>query len=59
MMGIYFGGLLFMLIYNLFLYFSTRMREYVWYVLYLLAALAFAQASFGLGQRYLYTDQPF
>ena len=57
--GAYFGGLLFMLLYNLFVFFSTRMKEYFWYVVYLLATLAFGQASLGLGHRYLYTESSF
>ena len=57
--GVYFGGLLFMLLYNLFIYFSTRMKEYFWYVVYLLATLTFGQASLGLGHRYLYSDSLF
>ncbi len=56
LLGCYLGGLGFMVLYNLFIYFSTRMREYLWYVLYIgVFALATA-AIIGVGHRYVYTD---
>ncbi|MBF0293809.1 MAG: response regulator [Magnetococcales bacterium] len=58
LLGCYLGGLGFMVLYNLFIYFSTRMREYLWYVLYIgVFALATA-ATIGVGHRYVYTDSP-
>ncbi len=55
-MGAYFGGMLFMLLYNLFIFCSTRMPEYFWYVVYMVATTAFGFANLGLGHRYLYTE---
>lgn len=57
--GAYFGGLLFMLLYNLFLFFSTGMREYFWYVVYLVTAIMFGITTLGLGHRYWYPDSLF
>ncbi|MEG3639194.1 hybrid sensor histidine kinase/response regulator [Magnetococcus sp. PR-3] len=59
MRGIYFGGLLFMLTFNIFVYFSTHMREYFWYLIYLLSALISGMAMEGIGHRYFYHDSPF
>ncbi|NIB39928.1 response regulator [Pseudomaricurvus alkylphenolicus] len=58
-MGAYFGGMLLMLLYNLFIYCSTHMREYFHYVCYLGVSLCFAVANLGLGHRYLYADSVF
>nr|CRH07382.1 putative Histidine kinase. Containing 7TMR-DISM extracellular 2, 7TM diverse intracellular signalling, HisKA, HATPase_c, Response regulator receiver domain and Hpt domain [Candidatus Magnetococcus massalia] len=57
--GAYFGGLIFMFLYNLFIYFSTRLRAYLWYVLYLLCSAAFGFYSLGLGHRYINSGADF
>ncbi|WP_420904107.1 7TM diverse intracellular signaling domain-containing protein [Candidatus Magnetaquiglobus chichijimensis] len=54
--GLYLGGLFFMTVYNLFLYFATRMREYFWYVAYVGGYAIATTALMGLGHRYLYAD---
>nr|CRH06407.1 putative Histidine kinase. Containing 7TMR-DISM extracellular 2, 7TM diverse intracellular signalling, HisKA, HATPase_c, Response reg, HPT domain [Candidatus Magnetococcus massalia] len=56
MLGCFFGSLLFVITYNLFIYFSTKRVEYLWYVLFV-AGMWIAQfALMGLGHRYLYTE---
>ncbi|MBF0271371.1 MAG: response regulator [Magnetococcales bacterium] len=54
--GIYLGGLLFMAFYNLFIFFFTRMREYLWYVAYVAGFAWATMAVTGLGHRYFYTE---
>lgn len=55
--GGYIGIMLVMALYNLFVYFSTRDRSYLIYVLYILS-IALAQLTFvGIGQFYLWPDQ--
>jgi two-component system, NtrC family, sensor kinase len=55
--GGYIGIMLVMALYNLFVYFSTRDRSYLVYVLYILS-IALAQLTFvGIGQFYLWPDQ--
>ncbi|MEO5326777.1 MAG: ATP-binding protein [Magnetococcus sp. THC-1_WYH] len=54
--GAFFGGLAFMFVYNLFLFFATRMEEYLWYVLYLFFQVLTAATSLGLAHRYFYND---
>ncbi|MBF0418198.1 MAG: hypothetical protein HQL86_08120, partial [Magnetococcales bacterium] len=55
-LGLYLGGLFFMAVYNLFLFFATRMREYFWYVAYVGGYGLATTAILGLGHRYLYAD---
>jgi len=47
--GIYFGIILIMFCYNLFIYFTVKDKAYLYYVLYIIS-IGFAQAS--LGDRY-------
>mgnify|MGYP003817651015 CR=1 FL=1 len=55
--GGYIGIMLVMALYNLFVYFSTRDRSYLVYVIYILS-IALAQLTFvGIGQFYLWPDQ--
>ncbi|MBF0425787.1 MAG: response regulator [Magnetococcales bacterium] len=59
LIGFYLGGLVFMVFYNIFVYASTRLREYLWYVLYVaMLTLAFT-ANLGLGHRYFFTHSDF
>ncbi|WP_168224977.1 diguanylate cyclase [Azoarcus sp. DD4] len=58
LIGLHFGILLGLLAYNLFLYFSTRERSFLYYVLYLSAYLGAQITLFGIGQRYLWPDWP-
>ncbi|MBF0625632.1 MAG: response regulator [Magnetococcales bacterium] len=56
LLGLYLGGLAFMVVYNLFVYASTGMREYGWYVAYIALVTLATAAVLGLGHRYLYPD---
>ncbi|MEO5362643.1 MAG: response regulator [Magnetococcus sp. DMHC-8] len=59
LIGSYFGSLIFVAFYNLFIYFSTRMREYLWYVAYVGLYAVGGLANMGVGHRYFYTDSAF
>ncbi|MBF0340963.1 MAG: response regulator [Magnetococcales bacterium] len=59
MMGIYLGGLFFMVFYNLFIFFSTRMPAYLWYVAYVAMYSLTTASIMGLGHRYLFPDSEF
>ncbi len=50
--GIFFGGMLLMLLYNLFLYFLLRMRAYLYYVAYVFWLSVYFIGLFGFSQRY-------
>jgi signal transduction histidine kinase len=50
--GIFFGGLLIMIFYNLFLYFLLRFRAYLYYVLYTSGFFIYFIGFFGFSQRY-------
>ncbi|MBF0213687.1 MAG: response regulator [Magnetococcales bacterium] len=54
--GIYLGGLFFMVFYNFFIFFFTRMRVYIWYVAYIGGYASATVAIMGLGHRYLYPE---
>ncbi|MBF0285571.1 MAG: response regulator [Magnetococcales bacterium] len=49
--GLYFGGLGFMFLYNLFVFLSTRRADYFWYILYLLVYTGATFFWHGLGYR--------
>lgn len=53
-MGLMIGGYLMIALFNLFIAFSTRAQEYVWYVLYVLAVAITSLAYQGLGYRFLW-----
>ncbi len=56
--GLYFGIMLVMLLYNLFLYFSVKERSYLWYVHYIFW-VTFTQATLqGFGHRFIWSDSP-
>ncbi|MBF0095837.1 MAG: response regulator [Magnetococcales bacterium] len=56
LVGTYTGSLIFISLYNLFIYLSTRMREYLWYVIYLAVYVIASLAISGIGHRYIYPD---
>lgn len=56
--GLYFGVMLAMLVYNLFLYLSVREASYLWYVLWVAGAAGFVGATGGFGFQYLWPDRP-
>ena len=50
--GIFFGGMLLLMLYNLFLYFLLQLRAYLYYVLYVLSISIYFLSIFGFSQRY-------
>lgn len=56
--GLYFGFLIIMLAYNLFLYFSTRDLSYLYYILYVGAFCIFQASLTGLAYQYLWPHSP-
>ncbi len=56
--AIYYGAMLVMVIYNLFLFLSLRDRSYLYYVLYCLAFVLFQLCMNGLAFQYLWPDFP-
>ena len=50
------GGMLVMLLYNLSLFVFTRSRSYIYYVLYLVAALCYTLSLNGIGYLYLWGE---
>jgi len=56
--GLFYGVLLIMIFYNAFIYLSVRDGSYLVYVCYLACVLLFAASLKGLGQEYLWPDQP-
>lgn len=57
-LGIYYGTLVAMFLYNLMLYLSTRDRGYLYYLLYLGNYLLFQMALNGLAFEYLWPESP-
>ncbi|MBF0399336.1 MAG: response regulator [Magnetococcales bacterium] len=53
--GCYTGSLLFMALYNLFIFIATRMRAYLWYVVYMGMYMITGLAITGEGHRFFYT----
>jgi hypothetical protein len=54
--GTFFGILLIMIFYNLFIYLSIRDKSYLIYVFYVISNLAYQLASIGIGYQYLWPD---
>jgi len=52
--GVYFGALLVMFAYNLFLFFVVREKSYLYYVFYVSCVMAFQLAVNGLASQYLW-----
>lgn len=57
-LGIYYGVVLVMALYNLFLYFSIRDKVYIYYVLYMLGWCGFQLSYTGLAFQYLWPNLP-
>ncbi|TGK01903.1 PAS domain S-box protein [Leptospira langatensis] len=55
-LGLYYGSMLIMVIYNLFLLFSTKDRSYLYYVLYILSYILFQFTLNGLSFQYLWRN---
>jgi len=58
LLGIFYGILLIMAIYNLFLYFNIRDKVYLFYVLYALGCALNSFSEDGLGFQYLWPNYP-
>lgn len=56
MIWIYYGLLISMIIYNLFLYVSIRDKNYLYYVLFLVSLILFTMSLNGLSYEYLWPD---
>ena len=56
--GIFFGGMLVMILYNLTLFFSVREKVYLLYVFWSAAITLFLAILHGYAQRYLWPDSP-
>ncbi len=54
--GVYFGILIIMFFYNLFIYLSVRERVYLYYVAYILAALLAQLSLYGFSAQFIWTD---
>jgi signal transduction histidine kinase/HPt (histidine-containing phosphotransfer) domain-containing protein len=54
LLGMYYGIMLVMLLYNLFVYLWVRDISYLWYILYIAAVAVLQAALNGLGGQYLY-----
>jgi signal transduction histidine kinase len=50
--GIFFGGMLLLMLYNLFLYFLLHVRAYLYYVAYVFSVSIYFLGIFGFSQRY-------
>lgn len=55
-MGLYYGAVLVMLIYNFFLFFSTRDKSYLYYFFYYSAFFLFQASLNGLASQYLWPE---
>lgn len=58
LLGFYYGILIIMAIYNLFLYFNTKDRVYIFYVVYALCCALNSFSEDGLGFQYLWPNYP-
>jgi len=56
--GIYFGVLLIMFFYNMFIFVSVKERVYLYYVIYILSALLAQLSLYGFSAQYLWRDDP-
>jgi len=57
-LGLYYGAMLVMLLYNLFVFFTIRDRSYLFYVLYVASAIVLQAAIDGFGYQYLWSGSP-
>ncbi|TGK19978.1 PAS domain S-box protein [Leptospira fluminis] len=55
-LGMYYGSMLIMVVYNLFLFVSIRDRSYLYYVIYILSYILFQFTLNGLSFQYLWRD---
>jgi hypothetical protein len=57
-LGLYYGVLLIMAIYNMMLYFYVKERFYLYYVIYVLSCVLVSFSEDGLGFQYIWYDYP-
>ena len=57
-LGLYYGILVIMAIYNLFIFFSVRERTYIYYVIYVIACGFTSMNEDGLGFQFLWPNSP-
>ncbi|MCP4136857.1 MAG: response regulator [bacterium] len=55
--GVYFGILLIMLCYNLFLFFTIKAMDYLYYVLFILTLVFYEFSFLGIGQQYIWPNR--
>jgi signal transduction histidine kinase len=58
-LGIYYGLMIVMIFYNLFLFFSIKDKAYLYYILYIIGYISFQFSQNGLSFEYLWPDYPF
>jgi hypothetical protein len=58
MLGMYYGILLIMMLYNLFLYFNLREKNYLFYAFYVIACALYTFREDGLGFQYVWPQSP-
>lgn len=58
LLGVFYGIVLVMILYNLFLFFSLRMKSYLYYVLTIICTLLGKLSINGLAYQYLWPDYP-
>ncbi len=56
--GLFFGGILIMMIYNFCIYLSVKDKAYLFYVIYMLSLLVVQSANRGLGFQFLWPNSP-
>lgn len=57
--GIYFGIMMVMFFYNLFLYFSIKDKSYLYYIAYILSVIYVQLNTTGLGFKYIWSSFPY
>ncbi len=58
LLGIFYGLILSMAIYNLFLFITTRDKTYLWYVLYIISNALYCMSLDGTGFHYIWSNYP-
>jgi diguanylate cyclase len=56
LLGMFFGAMLAILLYNASLYLFTKHRSYIWYTLYLLGVITYELSITGIGPLYVWPD---
>lgn len=56
--GLFFGGILIMILYNFFIYLSVKDKGYLYYVFYMICLLTVQSANRGVGYQFLWPQSP-